>query len=103
MPADESYPDDLLYHPAHDWARVDGDHATFGVTWYAQDSLGDVVVFLPPEVGQQVSAGQEYGELESVKAVSGIVTRCRARSARSTRQSSTRPSSSTTIRTARVG
>jgi glycine cleavage system H protein len=74
MPADESYPDDLLYHPAHDWARVDGDHATFGVTWYAQDSLGDVVVFLPPEVGQQVTAGQEYGELESVKAVSGIVS-----------------------------
>jgi glycine cleavage system H protein len=74
MPAAESYPDDLLYHPAHDWARVEGDQATFGVTWYAQDSLGDVVVFLPPEVGQQVTAGQEYGELESVKAVSGIIT-----------------------------
>ena len=73
MPA-ESYPDDLLYHPEHDWARIDGDEATFGITWYAQDSLGDVVVFLPPAVGQQVTAGAEYGELESVKAVSGIVT-----------------------------
>ena len=74
MPADESYPGDLLYHPEHDWARIDGAEATFGITWYAQDSLGDVVVFLPPAVGQQVTAGQEYGELESVKAVSGIIT-----------------------------
>jgi glycine cleavage system H protein len=74
MPADESYPDDLLYHPEHDWARIDGGQATFGITWHAQDSLGDVVVFLPPEVGQQVTAGKEYGELESVKAVSGIIT-----------------------------
>jgi glycine cleavage system H protein len=73
MPA-ESYPDDLLYHPQHDWARIDGDEAVFGITWYAQDTLGDVVVFLPPTVGQQVTAGAEYGELESVKAVSGIVT-----------------------------
>jgi glycine cleavage system H protein len=73
MPA-ESYPDDLLYHPEHDWARIEGDEAVFGITWYAQDTLGDVVVFLPPTVGQQVTAGAEYGELESVKAVSGIVT-----------------------------
>jgi glycine cleavage system H protein len=73
MPA-ESYPADLLYHPEHDWARIEGSEATFGITWYAQDSLGDVVVFLPPTVGQQVTAGQEYGELESVKAVSGIIT-----------------------------
>ena len=73
MPAAESYPDDLRYHPAHDWARVDGDIATFGVTWYAQDSLGDLVVYLPPEQGAAVKAGAEYGELESVKAVSGIV------------------------------
>ncbi len=56
MPA-ESYPDDLLYHPEHDWARIDGGEATFGITWYAQDSLGDVVVFLPPTVGQQVTRG----------------------------------------------
>jgi glycine cleavage system H protein len=73
MPADESYPDDLLYHREHDWARIDGDTATFGITWYAQDSLGDIVVYLPPEVGRQVSAGGEYGELESVKAVSGVI------------------------------
>ena len=73
MPAAESYPDDLRYHREHDWARVDGDIATFGVTWYAQDALGDLVVYLPPEVGAEVQAGGEYGELESVKAVSGIV------------------------------
>jgi glycine cleavage system H protein len=73
MPAAESYPDDLRYHREHDWARVDGDIATFGVTWYAQDSLGDLVVYLPPEVGAAVTAGAEYGELESVKAVSGII------------------------------
>ena len=73
MPAAESYPDDLRYHREHDWARVDGDTATFGVTWYAQDSLGDLVVYLPPEAGAEVKAGGEYGELESVKAVSGIV------------------------------
>jgi glycine cleavage system H protein len=73
MPAAENYPDDLRYHREHDWARADGDGATFGVTWYAQDSLGDLVVYLPPEVGAVVKAGAEYGELESVKAVSGIV------------------------------
>jgi glycine cleavage system H protein len=73
MPADESYPDDLLYHREHDWARIDGDTATFGITWYAQDSLGDIVVYLPPEVGAKVAAGNEYGELESVKAVSPII------------------------------
>jgi glycine cleavage system H protein len=72
MPA-ERYPADLVYHAAHDWARVAGDEATFGITWYAQDSLGDVVVFLPPEVGQHVTAGKTYAELESVKAVSEIV------------------------------
>ena len=71
--ADETYPEDLRYHPAHDWARIDGDHAVFGVTWYAQDSLGDIVAFLPPAVGDAVAAGGVYGELESVKAVSEIV------------------------------
>jgi glycine cleavage system H protein len=71
--ADESYPDDLHYHPEHDWARIDGDTATFGITWYAQDSLGDIVVYLPPDVGTHVEGGSEYGELESVKAVSGVV------------------------------
>jgi glycine cleavage system H protein len=71
--AAQSYPDDLLYHPAHDWARIEGDVATFGITWYAQDSLGDVVVYLPPQVGAEVRAGGTYAELESVKAVSEIV------------------------------
>jgi len=70
--ADESYPDGLLYHPEHDWAKVDGDIATFGVTWYAQDQLGEVVFFDPPEVGSQVSAGSAYAEVESVKAVSDV-------------------------------
>ena len=73
MSAAESYPDDLRYHREHDWARIDGDIATFGVTWYAQDSLGDLVVYLPPEAGAAVKAGGEYGELESVKAVSPII------------------------------
>jgi glycine cleavage system H protein len=70
--ADESYPDGLLYHPEHDWAKVDGDTATFGVTWYAQDQLGEVVFFDPPEVGSEVSAGAAYAEVESVKAVSDV-------------------------------
>jgi glycine cleavage system H protein len=73
MAAAETYPEDLLYHPEHDWARVDGDIATFGITWYAQDSLGDIVVYLPPEIGRQLASGEEYGELESVKAVSGVI------------------------------
>jgi glycine cleavage system H protein len=68
----ESYPDGLLYHAEHDWAKVDGDTATFGITWYAQDQLGEVVFFDPPEVGAQVSAGSAYAEVESVKAVSDV-------------------------------
>jgi glycine cleavage system H protein len=71
--ADESYPDDLLYHPEHDWARVDGDTVTFGVTWFAQDQLGEVVFFEPPAVGTQVVKDQPYTEVESVKAVSDVV------------------------------
>ena len=70
--AEESYPEELRYHPEHDWARVEGDQATFGVTWYAQDSLGEIVFFDPPEVGAQVSANQPYAEVESVKAVSDV-------------------------------
>ena len=70
--AEESYPDGLLYHPEHDWARVDGDSATFGVTWYAQDQLGEVVFFDPPDVGTQVNANSAYAEVESVKAVSDV-------------------------------
>ena len=71
--ADASYPDDLLYHPEHDWARIDDDVATFGITWFAQDALGEVVFFDPPAVGTQVVAGDSYTEVESVKAVSDVV------------------------------
>ncbi|HST40672.1 MAG TPA: glycine cleavage system protein GcvH [Conexibacter sp.] len=71
--ADASYPEDLLYHPEHDWAKIDGDVATFGVTWFAQDSLGDVVFFDPPKVGSEVTAGEGYAEVESVKAVSDVI------------------------------
>jgi glycine cleavage system H protein len=70
--ADPSYPDDLLYHAEHDWARLDGDLATFGVTWYAQDALGEVVFFDPPDVGAQLKKDEAYTEVESVKAVSDV-------------------------------
>jgi glycine cleavage system H protein len=70
--AEASYPDDLMYHPEHDWARVDGDEAVFGITWYAQDALGEVVFFDPPGVGTQVSKDEAYAEVESVKAVSDV-------------------------------
>jgi glycine cleavage system H protein len=69
----EDYPDDLLYHPEHDWARVEGDEATFGITWYAQDQLGEVVFFDPPSAGSAVSASGSYAEVESVKAVSDVI------------------------------
>ena len=68
-----SYPDDLKYHAEHDWARIDGDVATLGITWYAQEQLGEVVFFDPPEVGSSITAGQPYAEVESVKAVSDVV------------------------------
>ncbi|MGA2014172.1 MAG: glycine cleavage system protein GcvH, partial [Solirubrobacteraceae bacterium] len=71
--ADPSYPDDLLYHAEHDWARVESDHATFGITWYAQDSLGEVVFFDPPKVGSTVAKDSAYTEVESVKAVSDVI------------------------------
>jgi glycine cleavage system H protein len=71
--ADASYPDDLKYHAEHDWARIDGDEATLGITWYAQDQLGEVVYFDPPDVGATLTAGQPYAEIESVKAVSDVV------------------------------
>jgi glycine cleavage system H protein len=70
--ADASYPDDLLYHAEHDWARIDGEVATFGITWYAQDSLGEVVFYDPPAVGTQVKQDEPYTEIESVKAVSDV-------------------------------
>ena len=73
MPAAESYPDDLRYHPEHDWARIDGDEATLGVTWFAQDSLGELVHYEAPEAGSTVTKDESYGEVESVKAVSDII------------------------------
>jgi glycine cleavage system H protein len=71
--ADPSYPDDLKYHPEHDWARIEGESATFGITWYAQDALGEVVFYDAPEVGAEVSKDQPYTEVESVKAVSDVI------------------------------
>ena len=68
-----SYPDDLKYHADHDWARIDGDTATLGITWYAQDQLGEVVFFDPPAVGSTLTKDQPYAEIESVKAVSDVV------------------------------
>ena len=70
--ADESYPPELKYHPEHDWARVEDGEATFGITWYAQDALGEVVFYEPPEVGASVTANESYAEVESVKAVSDV-------------------------------
>ena len=70
--AEASYPEDLKYHAEHDWARIEGDTATFGITWYAQDALGEVVFFDPPEVGASVSKDDAYAEVESVKAVSDV-------------------------------
>jgi len=73
VPAEESYPDNLRYHAEHDWARIDGEEATIGITWFAQDSLGELVHFEPPEVGATVSQGAACGEVESVKAVSDVI------------------------------
>ena len=71
--AEPTYPDGLLYHAEHDWARVDGEEAVFGITWFAQDALGEVVFFDPPKVGQSVSKDESYAEIESVNAVSVVV------------------------------
>ncbi len=71
--ADASYPDDLKYHPEHDWAKIEGDTATMGITWFAQDSLGEIVFFDPPAVGTTVTKDQPYAEVESVKAVSDVI------------------------------
>ena len=67
------YPEDLKYHPEHDWARIDGDTATLGITWFAQDSLGEIVFFDPPQVGTSITKDQPYAEVESVKAVSDVI------------------------------
>jgi glycine cleavage system H protein len=73
MASAETYPDDLLYNREHDWARIDGDEAVLGITWFAVDSLGELVHFEPPAVGAAVAKGGSYGEVESVKAVSDLV------------------------------
>jgi len=72
LAAEESYPEDLKYHPEHDWARIDGEVATFGITWYAQDSLGEVVFYERSEIGATIAKDQPYTEVESVKAVSDV-------------------------------
>src|SRR3979409_2772617 len=74
MASSESYPDDLQYHPEHDWARIDGDEAVLGVTWYAQDALGELVHYEAPDVGSTVTKDSSYGEVESVKAVSDLIS-----------------------------
>ena len=73
MAAEESYPEELRYHSEHDWARIEGDTATLGVTWYAQDALGEIVHYEPPEEGTSVAKDESYGEVESVKAVSDLI------------------------------
>jgi glycine cleavage system H protein len=72
--AEESYPDDLKYHPEHDWARVEDGTATLGITWYAQDALGEIVHFEPPDDGGSLAKDESYGEVESVKAVSDLIS-----------------------------
>jgi glycine cleavage system H protein len=72
--AEESYPEELKYHPEHDWARIDGDEAVLGITWYAQDALGELVHFEPPEEGAAIAKDASYGEVESVKAVSELIS-----------------------------
>jgi glycine cleavage system H protein len=71
--AAESYPEELKYHEEHDWARVEGEEAVLGITWFAADALGELVHFEPPEPGSSVTRGQSYGEVESVKAVSDVI------------------------------
>ena len=74
MAVTETYPDDLKYHKEHDWARIDGDEATLGITWFAQDSLGELVHFEPPDEGTRIGKDDTYGEVESVKAVSDLIS-----------------------------
>jgi glycine cleavage system H protein len=74
LAAEESYPDDLRYHAEHDWARIDGDTAVLGITWYAQDALGEIVHYEPPEEGSALAKDESYGEVESVKAVSDVIS-----------------------------
>jgi glycine cleavage system H protein len=72
--ASESYPEDLRYHPQHDWARIEGDEAVLGITWYAVDALGELVHYEPPQMGASIAKDASYGEVESVKAVSDLIS-----------------------------
>ena len=102
--ADASYPAELLYHPEHDWARIEGDVATFGITWHAQDALGDVVFFEPPAIGTPVTQHEPYTEVESVKAVSDVIAPLSGEIDRGQRRArATRPRRSTMTPTARAG
>ncbi len=74
MAATETYPDDLKYHKEHDWARIEGDEAVLGITWFAQDALGELVHYEPPNEGDTISRDAPYGEVESVKAVSDVIS-----------------------------
>jgi glycine cleavage system H protein len=74
VPPQESYPDDLKYHSEHDWARIEGGEATLGITWFAQDALGELVHYEPPDEGSTISKDESYGEVESVKAVSDLIS-----------------------------
>ena len=101
--AEASYPEDLKYHPRHDWARIEGREATLGITWYAQDSLGEVVFFEGPEIGSEVTKDQPYAEVESVKAVSDVVAPVSGEVITSTKASATRRKRSTPIPTRPAG
>jgi len=101
--SDENYPEDLRYHDAHDWVRIDGDTATFGITWYAQDTLGEVVFFSPPDAGQTVTKDADYGELESTKAVSALVAPLSGEVVDVNAASTETSARSTTTRTATAG
>ena len=103
MASSESYPDDLRYHPEHDWARVDGDEAVLGITWYAQDSLGELVLFDGPEVGATLTKDHAYAEVESVKAVSDVVAPLSGEVLEVNQKAVDEPRPSTRTPTARAG
>ncbi len=103
MAAEESYPEDLRYHPEHDWARIEGDEAVLGITWFAQDSLGDLVHYEAPAVGGTTTKDQSYGEVESVKAVSDLISPLSGEIVAVNERATRSPRSSTTTPTARAG
>src|SRR5882762_10216908 len=103
MAASESYPDELRYHAEHDWARVDGDEAVLGITWFAQDALGELVHYEPPNEGDTIARDSAYGEVESVKAVSDVIAPLSGEVLEVNARWSRSPRRSTTIRTAKAG